>query len=68
MKRGLAPPCLGEIHAPGTFADFSAGTDRALDLALTHTTDAEANEIDEARIFYYERPGQGVEWRPFWRT
>lgn len=62
------PWIMPDLHVPDTFADFSAGMDRALDLALTHTTDAEANEIDEARIFYYERPSQGVDWRPFWRT
>jgi hypothetical protein len=64
MRPWIAP----DLHVPDTFADFSSGMDRAFDLALTHTTDAEANEIDEARIFYYERPSQGVEWRPFWRS
>ncbi|UPT64427.1 MAG: hypothetical protein M0D54_07860 [Hyphomonadaceae bacterium JAD_PAG50586_4] len=59
---------MPDLHAPDTVLDFGAGIDRALDLALTHTTDAEANEIDEARISYCERPSQGVEWRPFWRS
>lgn len=57
-----------DLPAPVTFADAQGGVDRALDVALTHETDAEANEIDRARIFYYERDSQNAEWRPFWRS
>lgn len=59
---------MPDLHVPATFADFAAGVDRALDVALTHTTDAQADEADEARVFYYERASQSVAWRPFWRA
>lgn len=59
---------LPDLPAPVTFADAQGGVDRALDLALSHTTDAAADELDRARIFYYERESQTAEWRPFWRA
>jgi hypothetical protein len=62
------PWIMPDLPTPSTFADMRDGADRALDLALTHTTDAPANEIDRARVFYYERESQSAEWRPFWRT
>jgi hypothetical protein len=59
---------MPDLPAPTTFADYQAGADRALDLALTHTTDAPADEIDRARVFFYERPSQRATWAPFWRA
>lgn len=59
---------LPDLPAPATFEDYRTGLDRALDLALGHTTDAEANEIDRARVFYFARASQSAEWRPFWRA
>jgi hypothetical protein len=59
---------MPDLPAPATFADYQAGIDRALDLATTHETDAEANEIEENRVFFYNRPSQQVPWAPFWRT
>lgn len=58
---------MPDMPAPMTFADARIGRDAALDLAITHTTDADANELDRARIFYYARESQSAEWRPFWR-
>lgn len=59
---------MPDLPAPMMFADAQSGRDAALDLAMTHTSDAEANELDRARIFYYERESQSAEWRPFWRV
>lgn len=59
---------LPDLPAPATFADAQSGVDRALDLALAHTTDAEANELTRARVFYFERESQRADWRPFWRA
>lgn len=55
-----------DLPSPATFADFAAGRDRALDLALTHADDAEANELTRERVFYFGRPSQSGEWKPFW--
>jgi hypothetical protein len=59
---------LPDLPAPVTFADDRVGADRALDIAMTHTTDAEANELDRERVFFYERESQNVRWTPFWRA
>ena len=58
---------LPDLPAPVTFADARTGTDRALDIAMSHTTDEEANELSRARVFYYQRESQQAGWRPFWR-
>jgi hypothetical protein len=55
-----------DLLSPAMFADYAAGRDSALDLALTHADDAEANELTRERIFYFSRPSQSGEWRPFW--
>lgn len=59
---------LPDLPAPVTFADARNGVDRALNVAMTHTTDAEANELDRARVFFYERDSQKAGWSPFWRA
>ena len=64
-RRVLSMP---DIFAPMTFADWAAGRDAALDAALSHTPDGAIDELDRDRIFFYDRPTQKVEWRPFWRT
>jgi hypothetical protein len=58
---------LPDLPAPVTFADARGGVDRALDIAMTHTSDAEANELDRARVFYFARESQNAAWTPFWR-
>jgi hypothetical protein len=58
---------MPDLPSPAMFADFVAGVDPALNLAMAHTTDAQADEIDEARVFYFARESQNAEWRPFWR-
>jgi hypothetical protein len=62
------PWILPDVPAPMTFEDARLGRDRALDLAMTHSVDAAGEELERARIFYYERPSQAVDWRPFWRA
>jgi hypothetical protein len=59
---------LPDLPAPVTFADARSGADRALDIAMSHTTAAEANELSRARVFYYERESQTAGWSPFWRA
>jgi hypothetical protein len=56
-----------DLPAPSLFSDYAEGVDVALDLAMRHTTDAPANEMDEDRVFYWRRASQDAEWRPFWR-
>ncbi len=57
-----------DLLSPARFADFVAGRDPALDLALTHADEAEANELTRERVFYFWRPSQSGEWKPFWLT
>jgi hypothetical protein len=59
---------LPDAPAPSLFQDWRVGRDAALEAAMAHVTNAEANEIDRARVFYYERESQRVGWRPFWRA
>ena len=58
---------MPDLPAPSLFADWRAGRDAALDLALSHRTDAPAQDWSEERVFFYERASQAAEWRPFWR-
>ncbi|GAN00087.1 TPR domain-containing protein [alpha proteobacterium U9-1i] len=62
------PWILPDLPAPVTFAEAHGGADRALEIALTHTTDAEADELSRERVFFYERPSQTMDWLPFWRA
>lgn len=62
------PWILPDLPAPVTFADARGGVDRALDIAMTHTTDAEADELSREHVFFYERPSQTINWRPFWHS
>ena len=59
---------LPDLPAPVTFADAVSGADRALGMAMRHTTDAEANELSRARVFFYERDSQKAGWAPLWRA
>lgn len=62
------PWIIPDLPAPETFADWRAGRDEALEVALAHITREEADEATRERIFYFNRASQAVEWRPFWRT
>jgi hypothetical protein len=55
-----------DLLSPARFADFAAGRDPALDLALTHADEAQANELTRERVFYFGRPSQSGVWTPFW--
>ncbi len=63
QRQWIAP----DLPAPEMFEDVCAGVDRALDIALTHRTDAPPNELQEDRVFFFARPSQAVAWTPFWR-
>ncbi len=64
-KRALMMP---DVFAPMLFADWVAGRDNALDAALTDAAESPADELDRRSTFFFERPTQSQEWRPFWRT
>ncbi|MEQ1617221.1 MAG: hypothetical protein ABL883_02620 [Terricaulis sp.] len=64
-NRALMMP---DIFAPMLFADWAAGRDNALEAALTGTIENPADELDRRSIFFFERPSQLQEWRPFWRA
>jgi hypothetical protein len=58
---------MPDLPSPQLFADWRDGRDPALQIALTHTSDAPADEWSEANTFFFRRPSQAAEWRPFWR-
>lgn len=58
---------MPDLPSPQLFADWRDGNDPALQIALTHTSTAPADEWSEANAFYFRRPSQIVDWRPFWR-
>ena len=58
---------MPDLPSPQLFADWRAGGDPALQIALTHAGDAPADEWDEANTFYSRRASQAADWRPFWR-
>ena len=56
-----------DLPSPHLFADWREGLDPALRIAMTHLTNAPADEWSQASTFYFARQSQSVEWRPFWR-
>jgi len=58
---------MPDLPSPQSFADWRNGDDPALHAALNHTSDAPADDWSEARVFYFRRPSQAADWRPFWR-
>lgn len=58
---------MPDLPAPQIFADWRDGADPALEIALTHASDAPANEWSISNTFYFRRDSQAAEWRPFWR-
>lgn len=57
---------MPDLQVPELFADWQAGRDPALDLALSHKPDQLIDELNVDRIYYYNRKSQLVEWQPFW--
>lgn len=62
------PWILPDLPVAETFADWAAGRDPTLELALSHAGEGEARDLTRARVFYYERPSQKADWKPFWRS
>jgi hypothetical protein len=58
---------MPDLPVPATFADWRSGRDAALEATFAHQAPTGQDELDRARIFYFERPSQQAEWRPFWR-
>ncbi len=57
-----------DLLVPDIFADWRAGHDRALAVAIEHRTSVAPDELARDRIFYFRRASQQQDWRPFWRT
>jgi len=57
---------MPDLPVPSLFADWRAGRDVALDVALAHRTDSPADVLSRDRVFYFARPSQKAEWKPFW--
>jgi hypothetical protein len=62
------PWILPDLPVADRFDDWAAGRDPALDAALTHAGEGEANDLAATRVFFYERPSQKADWKPFWRA
>jgi hypothetical protein len=62
------PWILPDLPVADRFADWAAGRDPALELALSHADDGEARDLSRARVFYYDRDSQKADWTPFWRA
>lgn len=62
------PSIFPDIPAPEMFDDFRSGRDAALEAAMTHAVSEAPDDLSEARMYYFARPSQRVEWRPFWRN
>ena len=60
------PWIMPDLPVPRTFADWLAGRDRALDVALAHRGEGTADFLSRERIFYFRRASQTAEWKPFW--
>ncbi|MEQ1492207.1 MAG: hypothetical protein ABL932_16815, partial [Terricaulis sp.] len=56
-----------DLPSPQLFADWRDGSDPALQIALTHVSNAPADEWNADNTFYFMRASQGADWRPFWR-
>ena len=59
------PWILPDVPVPDMFPDWMAGRDPAIEAALTHRAQP-ADELSRERIFFYERPSQAQDWKPFW--
>lgn len=57
---------MPDLPMPASFANWRAGRDAALELALTHVPQRQTDELDRERIFFFERASQSQDWRPFW--
>src|SRR5262249_41298236 len=58
---------MPDLPSPQVFEDWRSGADRALQIALNHNSDQPADEWSEVNTFYFHRPSQAIDWRPFWR-
>jgi hypothetical protein len=64
-KRSWIQP---DLPAPETFADWCAGRDAALTLALEHSVATTARDADAERSYFFKRESQQAAWQPFWRS
>jgi hypothetical protein len=62
------PWILPDLPVADRFADWVAGHDPALELALAHRPEGETDDLSPSRVFYYARPSQKGDWTPFWRA
>jgi hypothetical protein len=57
---------MPDILAPLRFADWTAGRDRAMEVAFAHVNNQPLDDLSEQHTNYSERPSQKMEWKPFW--
>jgi hypothetical protein len=57
---------MPDISVPLRFADWTAGTDRAMEAAFAHVDDRPLDDLSEQHTNYSDRPSQKMEWKPFW--
>ena len=62
-RRWISP----DMVSPQMFADWKDGRDPAMAMVLAHTAQPVVDPIAMERTFYYERPSQKAEWKPFWK-
>ena len=60
------PWIMPDMLIPRTFEDWSSGRDRVLEAVLSDERAAASDDLTKDRTFYYERPSQSGEWKPFW--
>ncbi len=59
---------LPDLPVPERFADWRDGRDPALEAALGHRDPRPDQDLVRERVFFYARPSQAAEWKPFWRA
>ena len=57
---------MPDVLVPLRFADWAAGRDAAMEAAFIHVDDRTLDDLSEMRTFYFNRPSQKAEWKPFW--
>ena len=57
---------MPDVLVPLRFADWAAGRDAAMEAAFAHVDDRTLDDLSELRTFYFHRPSQKAEWKPFW--
>ena len=57
---------MPDLLVPERFEDWRTGRDMALDVVLAQPSPTAADFLNRERLFYFSRPSQAAEWKPFW--